>query len=117
MDATKAQTRHSFHERLLSERRRDPEFDAEFQRASREIAAIDTIVNALDSLRETQGMTKAELAREIGKNPASIRRLLTAQANPELRTVVAMADALDADLVIVPRSAARKRSGQVAASA
>ena len=41
-------------------------------------------------------MTKAELAREIGKNPASVRRLYAASANPELRTVVAIADALDA---------------------
>jgi DNA-binding phage protein len=82
----------------------DPEFRAEFERASREIQAIDAIVNTLDSLRATQGMTKADLAREIGKNPASVRRLLTAQSNPELRTVVALADALDADLVIVPRS-------------
>ena len=82
----------------------DPEFRAEFERACREIQAIDAIVNTLDSLRATHGLTKAELAREIGKNPASVRRLLTAQSNPELRTVVAMADALDADLVIVPRS-------------
>jgi DNA-binding phage protein len=87
----------------------DPEFRAEFERVSREIKTIDAIVNTLDSLRATQGMSKAELAREIGKNPASVRRLLTAQSNPELRTVVAMADALDADLVIVPRSRGRKR--------
>lgn len=117
MAATKTQTRQSFQERLLNERRRDPEFDAEFERASRETAAIDTIVNALDSLRDTQGTSKAELARKIGKNAASVRRLLTAQANPELQTVVATADALGADVVIVPRSPARKRAGRVAASA
>ncbi|MGH2871243.1 MAG: DNA-binding protein [Solirubrobacteraceae bacterium] len=96
---------------------RDPEFLAEFERATREIKTIDAIVNALDSLRATQGMTKAELAREIGKNPASVRRLLTAQSNPELRTVVAMAEALDADVVIVPRSQNRKRTRRAPAAA
>ncbi len=99
----------SFHDRLLADRMKDPEFRAEFERATREIRSIDAIVNELDSLRATHGMTKAELAREIGKNPASVRRLLTAPANPELRTVVAMADALDADVVIVPRSRRGKR--------
>lgn len=89
---------------------KDPEFRDEFERASREIKAIDAIVNELDSLRTTHGLTKAELAREIGKNPASVRRLFTAPANPELRTVVAIADALGADVVIVPRSRRRKRS-------
>jgi DNA-binding phage protein len=101
----------SFHDRRLARRLEDPEFRSEFEKAMREIQAIDAIVNELDSLRSGHGMTKAELAREIDKNPASIRRLFTAPANPELRTIVAMANALDADVVIVPRTRrARKRS-------
>lgn len=56
------------------------------------------------------GLSKAHLAREIGKHPASVRRLLTAPANPELRTVVALADALDADVQVVPRRATRRKS-------
>jgi DNA-binding phage protein len=107
----------SFHDRLFADRMKDPEFRAEFERTSREIKAIDAIVNELDSLRTTNGMTKAELAREIGKNPASVRRLLTAPANPELRTVVAMADALDADVVIVPRSQRGKRAKRTPSAA
>jgi DNA-binding phage protein len=107
----------SFHDRLLADRMKDPEFRAEFERASREIKAIDAIVNELDSLRTTHGMTKAELAREIGKNSASVRRLFTAPANPELRTVVAMADALGADVVIVPRSRSSKGPGRSSAAA
>jgi transcriptional regulator with XRE-family HTH domain len=58
-------------------------------------------------LREQHGLSKADLAREVGKHPASIRRLLTAPANPELRTVVAMASALGADVRIVPRKGTR----------
>ena len=82
-------------------------FRAEFERQSREIAQIDAIVNQLDSLREQHGLSKAELARLIDKNPASIRRLLTAPVNPELRTLVAIADALGAEVRVVPRKPAR----------
>lgn len=99
------------HDRRLQRRLREsPEFRMEFERQQREIAAIDAVINALDELRSERSLTKAELAREIGKNEASIRRLLTAPVNPELRTVVALADALDADIRIVPRkrTAARR---------
>jgi DNA-binding phage protein len=112
----------SYHDRRLARRMDDPEFRQEFERETTEIAAIDAVVNALDELRAERGMTKAELAREIGKNPAAIRRLLTLDGvNPELRTVVAMANALDADLQIIPRgsstSPARARHQQPAAEA
>ena len=100
-----------FHDRRLAARLEDPEFRAEFERQRREIAVIDDIVNRLDALREKQGMSKAELARAIERNPAAVRRLLTASGNPELRTVVAIADALDADVQIVPRARGEKRSG------
>lgn len=94
----------TFHDRRLARRlEEDPGFRAEFERHRREIAAIDAIVNRLDSLREQHGLTKADLARAIDKNPAAVRRLLTASGNPELRTVVAMAEALDAEVQIVPR--------------
>lgn len=106
-NATKLDTGH--HDRRLARRlREDPEFREEFERQRREIAAIDAIVNKLDKLRAERGWSKAELARAIDKNPAAVRRLLTASGNPELRTVVAMADALDAEVQIVPR---KKASG------
>jgi DNA-binding XRE family transcriptional regulator len=94
-----------YHDRRLARRfEEEPEFREEFERQGRE---IDAIVNELDALRERQSMSKAELARAIDKNPAAIRRLLTASGNPELRTVVAMADVLGAEVKIVPRRRAR----------
>ncbi len=48
-------------------------------------------------------MSKAELARAIGRNDAVVRPFFTAQSNPELRTIAAMAEALNADIRIVPR--------------
>jgi DNA-binding phage protein len=109
MDKTQLDTQH--HDRRLARRlQEDAEFREEFERQQRQIAVIDQIVNSLDALRESHGLSKADLARAIDKNPASIRRLLTAAGNPELRTVVAIAEALDAEIRVVPRKrAARKR--------
>ena len=111
-----AQQDTGYHDRRLSRRlKEDPEFRAEFERQRHEIAMIDAIVNQLDALREKQQMSKADLARAIGKNPAAIRRLLTVSGNPELKTVVAMAQALGSEVKIVPRSRAR-RARRVAAT-
>lgn len=107
----------SFYQRYRAERMADPEFKAEYERQSRAIAAIDEIVNRLDALRVEHDLSKAELARAIDKNPASVRRLLTARGNPELATVVAIADALDADVVVVPRKRVSRGRKAVAASA
>lgn len=56
-------------------------------------------------------------ARAIDKHPASVRRLLTAKGNPELGTIVAIADALDADVVVVPRKGTSRRRKAIAAGA
>lgn len=93
----------TYHKRRLAERLKDPEFRAEYERARAEIAQIDSVMRTLDHLREEAGFSKAELAREIGKDPASIRRLFTAQVNPELKTIAALAQALDAEVQVVPR--------------
>jgi DNA-binding phage protein len=98
------------HDRWLAEQLEDPQFRAAYEREGREIAVIDDIVNALDHLRAESGLSKADLAREIGKHPASVRRLLTAPGNPELRTIVAIADVLDAEIKVVPRKRARRAS-------
>lgn len=107
----------SFYERHRAELMKDSEFKAEYERQSRAIAAIDEIVNRLDALRVEHDLTKAELARAIDKNPASVRRLLTARGNPELATVVAMADALDADVLVVPRKRRSRSRAAVRAGA
>lgn len=107
----------SYHDQRLARLLEDPEFKAEYERQRRAIAAIDAIVNSLDALRAEHDLSKAELARAIDKNPASVRRLLTAKGNPELATVVAIADALDADVVVVPRKKTSRRRKAVAAGA
>jgi ribosome-binding protein aMBF1 (putative translation factor) len=98
----------SYHRHRLEERLRDPAFRAEYERTRRELEQVNEIVRRLDVLRVEAGLSKADLARGIGRNDAVIRRLFTAQANPELRTVAALADALDADVRIIPRQRRRK---------
>lgn len=99
-----------FHKRRLAERLKDPAFRDEYERAGREIAQVDAIMRELDARRIAVGLSKAELARHVGKQPASIRRLFSSEMkNPELKTVAALADALDADIALRPRRAPRRR--------
>ncbi|HEY7950823.1 MAG TPA: helix-turn-helix transcriptional regulator [Solirubrobacterales bacterium] len=96
----------TYHDRRLSRRlKEDPEFRVEFERQRRELAQIDAVVRQLDELREEAGMSKAELARAIGKEPSSIRRFFTADVNPELKTVAAVADILGAKVEVVASGA------------
>ena len=89
----------------------DPVFRAEYERARRQIAQVDAVIRQLDQLREEAGLTKAELARSIGRDPSSIRRLFTAKGNPELSLVASIAEDLGAEVRIVPRKPGRgKRS-------
>lgn len=106
----------SYHDRRLAARLKDPEFRAEYERASAEIAQIDAVLRTLDHLREEAGMSKAEIARQIGKNPASVRRLFTAQVNPELKTIAALAYALNAEVRIVARARMSQARGALRAT-
>jgi len=81
------------------------------ERQRRAVAQIDAVVRQLDELREQAGMSKAELARAIGKRPSSIRRFFTAEVvNPELKTVAALADVLGARVEIVAGESAKSNS-------
>jgi len=100
----------SYHDRRLAKRLEgDPEFRKEFERQRREIAQVDTIISQLDELREAAGMSKAELGRLVGKEPSSIRRFFTADVNPELKTVAAIADALGAAVQVVAQADGRDK--------
>ncbi|MCC6222405.1 MAG: helix-turn-helix transcriptional regulator [Thermoleophilia bacterium] len=90
---------------MLAARMEDSEFREEYERARREIAQVDSVIRQLDELREKAGLTKAELARHIGRDPSSIRRLFTAKSNPELLLVASIAEDLGAEIRIVPREA------------
>jgi DNA-binding phage protein len=83
----------------LKEQLKNPEFARDFKAARARIAAIDKATNAfvraLDGARIGRGLTKADLARRIGAEPAVLRRLLSAKGqNPTLATLIKIAAAL-----------------------
>lgn len=96
----------SVHQRRRERRMQDPEYRAAYERAAREVAQTDEVIRQLDALRMDLGISKAELARRVNRNASSVRRLFTAsQVRPELPLIVALADALGAELRVVPRTA------------
>lgn len=95
----------SLHERRRARRMQDPSYLAAYEQAAGEISQTDAVIRQLDELRIDLGMSKAELARRVHRNASSIRRLFTAShVRPELPLIAALADALYADLRVVPRT-------------
>jgi ribosome-binding protein aMBF1 (putative translation factor) len=81
----------------------DPQFLREYVTQSIRIATIDRIVNELDAAREAAGLSKAELARAINSEPATVRRLFSAgHVNPTLGTLAEVAAALGMRVVLEP---------------
>jgi transcriptional regulator with XRE-family HTH domain len=81
----------------------DPEFLREYVVESMRIITIDSVVNAIDDAREAAGLSKAALARAIQKEPATIRRLLSADnSNPTLGTLAEVAAALGLRITVEP---------------
>lgn len=87
-------------EKYLAGRMKDPAYRAAYDAAKRRIAQVDALVQALDDRREQLGITKAELARRADLAPEAVRRLFSVDApNPTATTLIALADALDMELV------------------
>lgn len=87
----------------------DPEFLREYVTESMRISTIDSVVNAIDDAREAAGLSKAELARAIRKEPATIRRLLSSEgANPTLGTLAEVAAALGLRITVEPLPTAER---------
>lgn len=83
----------------------DPVFLREYVRECVRIATVDTIMNGLDDARLAEGLSKAELARAVGADPAAVRRLLASSdstPNPTLGTLVDLAAALGLRIRLEP---------------
>lgn len=91
-------------ERYLAQRLDDPEYRQAYAEASERIHQIDSVIRTFDTRRKELHLTKAELARRAGVKPEAIRRLLSAERpNPTLMTLVALAGALDLEILPTPR--------------
>ena len=87
----------------------DPEFRSDFTRASIRITAIDRLINELDEARVAQDLSKADLARAIGSDPAAMRRLFASRGNPTLGTLAEVAAVLGLQITLTERPR-RKRT-------
>ncbi len=98
----------SAYEEYRNRRLADPEFRSHYERHRREIDAVDRVVAAIEARRVELGLTKADLARLVGRKPESVRRLLSGNlVNPTLTTVSEMAIALGMEMVMRPTTSAR----------
>ncbi len=106
-------------ERYFAEQLRDPEYRRAYKTARARIARTDQLVRSLDERRVERGMTKAALARAAGVQPEAVRRLFTMNApNPTASTLLALADALDLEVVARPkRQPGRKAAAKTRAPA
>ncbi len=94
-------------QRYLNRRLEDPAYRQSYEQARERIDQIDAVIRALDARREELDITKSELARRAGMKPEAIRRLFSADMpNPTLATLVAVAGALDLEIVPTPRQSA-----------
>jgi DNA-binding phage protein len=90
-------------ERYFADQQRDAEYGRAYKAAQARIRQTDALVRALDERRIARGMSKAELARSAGVQPEAVRRLFTMNApNPTANTLLALASALDLELVTRP---------------
>jgi DNA-binding phage protein len=90
----------------LADDLRDPEFLREYVVESIRIATIDLVINALDDARQAAGLSKADVARAINVEPATVRRLFGAgNVNPTLGTLASVAAALGMRITVEPLSA------------
>jgi DNA-binding phage protein len=83
----------------------NPEFGAQFESELRLIREIDRLVTELDASRELNGVSKRELADQIGVTDSQVRRLFSSpDKNPTLKSFLSMAAALGLEVQLVSSS-------------
>ena len=105
----------SRYEQIRARRMQSPEFRDRYARTRRSIDTMQEVIRLIDEQRQQAGLSKAELARRVGANPAAMRRLLTSgSGNPTLKTLLDVLDVLGIELrfqVKVPSSGAEQQDG------
>lgn len=75
---------------------KDPEFKAEVDKLEPEFQ----LVRSLIACRQAKGLSQAALAEKVGTKQAAIARLESGRANPTLKFLLKVADALDAEVEV-----------------
>lgn len=89
----------------------DPRFLRDYVVESVRIATIDRIINELDEAREDAGLSKADVARAINSDPATVRRMLSSgRTNPTLGTLAEVAAVLGLRITVEPLADAEEKT-------
>lgn len=93
------------YEQYRNQRLADAEFRSHYERHRAEIDAVDRVMADIEARRLALGLTKADLARLVGRKPESVRRLLSGKiVNPTLATVSEMVTVLGMEITVEPTS-------------
>ena len=79
---------------FLEEQLKDPEFKAEYDALEPEFAIIHAMIDA----RKNSGLTQKQLAERTGMAQGDISKIENGNANPSLRTLKRLAEAMDMKL-------------------
>ncbi len=98
MEERKKRRWNEMKEQILS----TPELRESYERDKSELLMTRQLLMKIDAEREHAGLSKADLARRIGKDPAAVRRMFSSRAsNPTLGTILQMAGALGMKIEVV----------------
>jgi hypothetical protein len=101
--------------RYLGEVYPDERARIRFERRVRAIQLAADLMGAMDEMRQVSGLSKAEVATRMRRQPPAISRLLGGpDTNPTLATLIELLDALGCRLEVSikpqPKDAARRKS-------
>jgi ribosome-binding protein aMBF1 (putative translation factor) len=94
--------RHTKWSEIRARRLSDPKRSAAYQAADRAIKLGEQVRH----LRETRGMSQADLARRMATSQSAIARLEAGGVDPKVGTLERLSRALDADLIVELRAPA-----------
>jgi DNA-binding phage protein len=85
---------------IATRKAESPRFADAFDRAWHEIEATNEFMSAIADILEQRGLSKAELARRIDRNPSAVRKLFLDGANPTLDTALHVLHALGLEMIV-----------------
>lgn len=74
---------------------------------SNPLSVLPDLITSLEQARKQQGLTYQALALASGLTPLAVRQALQGLTSPRITSVVALAQVLGLEVVIVPREVAR----------
>ena len=85
---------------IESRRKSDPEFRETWDSSRTEYRILGQLIK----FRKKKGMSQAQLAKITGHKQQVVSRIEKRESSPTLKTLCSLADALDMDILFVPKA-------------